>query len=83
MQWCTREKDVKMKKNGFTLVELVIVMVFVFGIIPYVMNVVRLVSCDFKAPYKAEAVYGIGLFTPTYLITGFMSIDDGVETKED
>jgi prepilin-type N-terminal cleavage/methylation domain-containing protein len=65
------------KKNGFTLVELMIVMLILLGVVPYVMNVAKLIGSDFKAPYKKEIVHSIGVVTPLYLVTGFLNIEDG------
>ena len=44
----------------------------------YVGNIVRLVKCDFEPSYKAEMLYGIGLVSPTFYVTAFINIEDGV-----
>ena len=62
-------KDVR----GFTLIELVVVLICVFGIIGYVTNIVKFARCDFKAPYKAEFIHGIGVLGPG-CITGYLSV---------
>ena len=38
-------------------------------------NLYRLVKCDFEPSYKAEVIYGIGIFTPTFIVTAWMDID--------
>ena len=40
------------------------------------MNLYKLTQCNFEAPYKAEIIYGVGTFSPTFLVTGFVDIDD-------
>lgn len=45
----------------------------------YVKNIVKLCKCDFKAPYKAEAVHAAGIIPPVGIITGWLNIEDGCE----
>jgi len=66
------------KNSGFTMIELV---VFIFvavllcvGPIGYVMNAVRFAKCDFKEPYNAEIVHGVGLVTPISIVTGYLNL---------
>jgi len=40
----------------------------------YGINLYKFIRCDFKASYKAEAIYGIGIFTPTFVVTAWMDI---------
>ena len=48
-----------------------------FGFIGWVSNCVWLVKCDFEAPYKAEAIRGIGVFVPPIgAVVGWMHIED-------
>ncbi|MCP5006559.1 MAG: hypothetical protein GY941_21855 [Planctomycetes bacterium] len=42
----------------------------------YIGNVIRLSRCDFEPSYKAEILYGIGLVSPTFYVSAFVSIDD-------
>lgn len=58
------------------------VVVFLIIAIGWIMNVVKLVKCDFEAPYKAEVIRGIGLIPPIGMIVGWMNISDGVEVPE-
>lgn len=67
-------------KKGYTITELLVAVVFlvlfVGGGIGWIKNAIDLVKCDFKAPYKAEIIRGIGLVTPISAITGYMKIED-------
>lgn len=73
----------KQKKGGFTITEILIVVVLLFGIaIPclygYVNNIVKFTKCDFKEPYKAEILRGIGIaIAPVGMVEGYLTIDDG------
>ena len=71
-----------MKKNGFTMTELLIVVVLVFAIlIPatygYINNIVQFSRLDFKSPYKAEVLRGVGIVMPVVgVVEGYMKIED-------
>jgi len=39
--------------------------------IGYGLGIYRLASCDFEAPYKAEAIYAIGLFSGANVVLGW------------
>lgn len=43
--------------------------------------VVKFVKCDFKAPYKAEAIYGLSAITGLGGIVGYCKISDGENPK--
>lgn len=43
----------------------------------YVLNIVKFVKCDFKAPYKEELIRGIGMVIPYGGIIGYLNIEDG------
>lgn len=45
----------------------------------WTVNVYKLTTCDFKPSYKAEVMYGLGVFTPTCYITAWMEINDESE----
>ena len=51
-------------------------------IIAWVWCTVRFVPCDFKAPYKAEAIYGIGIVTGLGGVIGYINIPDVPEQTE-
>ena len=46
------------KAGGFLLTLYVLILIFL--LVGYVKDIVHLVNCDFKGPYKAEILYGIG-----------------------
>jgi len=52
------------------------ILVIVFAGTSYIKNLVKFTKCDFKAPYKAEVIYGAGLFVPTFLVTGWINIEE-------
>jgi hypothetical protein len=39
-------------------------------------NLVKLINCDFKAPYKGEVIHAIGLVPPAFLITVWFNETD-------
>jgi hypothetical protein len=50
-----------------------------FGIIAIILwsvNLYKLTQCNFEPSYKAEVLYGIGVISPTCLITAWMNIED-------
>lgn len=50
-------------------------LVFCFWLIwvaGWVKCIVHLSECDFQAPYKAEVIYGVSIFTSIGGITGWM-----------
>ena len=38
-------------------------------------NLYKFVQCDFKESYKAEIIYGLGIFTPTCVVTAWMDLE--------
>lgn len=49
-----------------------------FGVAGWGMNIYKFAKCDFKEPYKAEIVRGVGIPIPIVgIITGYMDIKDG------
>ena len=67
-----------MKMNGFTLVELIIVLVMFFSIIGYCLNIYKLTQCDFdfSKSNKAEIIRTVGIFTPLGAIVGYMDFSN-------
>ena len=66
----------KNKQKGFislTGFVLIIYLVFLTG---YVMNIVKFVRLDFKAPYKAEVIRGIGIVPPIGGVLGYIKVTD-------
>ena len=71
-----------MKKRGFTIIELLIVIVFLLaavGGVGWCMNLYKLCHYDFNQPLKAEVIRGVCVvIPPAGMIAGFMTINDGV-----
>ncbi len=66
-----------MNTEKFSIVIFIaIVMIMVFGVIGWFMNLVKLVRLDFKEPYKAEIIRGIGLVPVVGAVTGYIDIQD-------
>lgn len=64
----------RFNQKGFTLVE---IMVLIFGSIiglGWVKNIVKFTKCDFKTPYKAEIIYGVGLLPLVGAVTGWLNV---------
>ena len=41
----------------------------------WIQGIVKLAHCDFKPPYKAEVIYGVGTFLPVVgAVVGWMDI---------
>lgn len=52
-----------------------IVAMIVIGVGGYTLNVVKLLQCDFEAPYKAEVIRIVGVpFAPVGIIAGWMDL---------
>lgn len=49
---------------------------FFFGFVGYILNVVKFIRADFKAPYKVEIIRGISLIPPIGAVTGWIKIED-------
>lgn len=41
----------------------------------YIVNVMKLADCDFKAPYTCEVVHAVGIFPPAAVITVWFKDD--------
>lgn len=65
------------KQKGFTLIELIVVLVIVIGGWSWIWNAVKLASCDFESDYKCEVIHGVGLVIPPLSIgTAWFADDD-------
>lgn len=51
-------------------------------LVGYVNDILKLVKCDFEAPYKAEVIYGVGAVTGLGAIIGYINIPDGKKVEE-
>jgi hypothetical protein len=64
-----------MNDKGFTLLEVIICIVIFFAALGYIMNIVKLASCDFERPYKAEVIRTVGIFTgPVGSVIGYLDV---------
>jgi len=61
--------------KDFYAIELVFIVLWLVIAIGWSVNLYKLVTCDFEAPYKAEIIRGIGLIPPVGAIVGWMDID--------
>ena len=60
----------------------VIITYGILGIIPIILwsvNLYKLTQCNFEPSYKAEVLYGIGVISPTCLITAWMDFEDNTD----
>lgn len=75
------KQKVSTKQKGFTIIELLAVIIILFGILGYGLNIYKLTQCDFDfdKSNKAEIIRTVGVFTPLGSIVGFMdfSNEDG------
>lgn len=51
--------------------------------IGYVINVVKLIQCDFEAPYKVEIIRGASLITGLGGIVGYIPLQDKKQTTDE
>lgn len=66
-----------MNKRGNAGAGCIVLIFWLACFIGYFMNVAKLIRCDFKAPYKAEVIRVIGVFTGVVgAVAGWMEIED-------
>ena len=70
-----------MDKLVLAIIVLLIAALFIGGVGGYVLNIVKLFQCDFKAPFKAEIVRGVSIPLGIGCIVGWLDIDDGPESE--
>ena len=64
-----------MKCKGYVSLILVVWLILALG---WILNLVKFCECDFKAPYKAEVIRGVGiLVAPVGIVVGWITIPDG------
>jgi len=63
-------------KSDFSFLALLLVGFYLFLLIGYCRCVYKLCSSDFKAPYKAEVIYGVGTVTGLGVLIGWFDIQD-------
>lgn len=69
-------------KNDYVqilLAALIIICCFLAPVVGWGLNIVKFAECDFKSPYKAEIIRGIGIAPVPIIgmVTGYMKIEDG------
>lgn len=69
-------------KKSFGVASVVMLLIYVALIVGYIKDIVKLVKCDFEAPYKAEVIYGVGAVTGLGAIIGYIDIPDGKKVEE-
>lgn len=69
-----------MRKESIAFIVMVLITILLF--VGYVRGIVKFVQCDFKAPYKAEVIYGVGMVTGLNAVIGWFNIADGEEIEE-
>ena len=57
------------KGNGILRLGLFAILIWVYGIVAWIANLVILLNCDFEGPWKQEIIHVIGLMGPTAMIT--------------
>lgn len=68
-----------LEKLGKIISGIIIVIMFALiplGVIGWGKSIVKLTRTDFNAPYKAEIIYGIGVFTGAGAVIGYININD-------
>ncbi len=68
------------RQRGYTAYELFVVVLILYILTAWVVNIVKLVDLDFEAPYKAEVVRVISIIPVISAVTAFMDI--GEENNE-
>ena len=67
----------KNNRGDSLVAALIYLLVFLFGVVGWIRNIVGFVQCDFKEPYKAEIIRGIGIpCVPMGVVCGFVEIKD-------
>lgn len=51
-----------------------VVIIAIIALLGYAQGVVKLVKCDFEAPYRAEIIHGVGVIAGTGVITGWLDL---------
>lgn len=64
----------KRYSKGFSTLEVMIVVLFIFGVTGWIMNIVKLTECDFEKPYKAEVIHVLGVVSPIGAVTGWLNV---------
>lgn len=43
---------------------LIVLLIWIYGVIAWIVNLFKFVTCDFDAPWKDEIIRAVGLFIP-------------------
>lgn len=66
-----------MKKfNGDVVAEIISFVIGGILLIGWIINLAGFFGLNFESPYRAEAIRGIGVFTPIGSILGYIDIND-------
>lgn len=63
------------------IISIMYITLVVLAIIGEVKCIIKFVQCDFKAPYKAEVIYGVGTITGLGAVVGWIDINNNPEIK--
>jgi len=59
------------------LTNIVLPIIIIITIIGYSFNMISFAHCDFKEPYREEAIRGVGvIFPPVGIVAGYIDIED-------
>lgn len=58
--------------KGLTIILVIQITVILVVGTGWVKNLIKLSSCDFESPYKAEVIHAVGLVPPIGMVTGWM-----------
>ena len=80
MSYYSQQLRNKASLSGCAVILVLLLYAFILG--SWGTNLYRFVKCDFEPSYKAEIIHGIGLFTPTFLVTAWIPIEDSKPTQK-
>lgn len=60
----------------FKLTSAIIIALWIFVAVSWFTNLFKLTECDFEAPFKCEAVHGIGLIPVVSVVTAWIDVED-------
>jgi hypothetical protein len=62
--------------KGFTIVEFLVVVVFLVGLVSWFGNAYKLSQCDFEPNYKCEVVHLLGIVPILSVVTVWFDTDE-------
>ena len=70
-------KQLSKKLSRVILIQIIVMALIVGGLVGWILDIAKLIgNTDFKAPYKAEVIYGIGAATGAGAVIGWINIKD-------